>query len=316
MASGSFRKSLIKAIPNLFLCLPFLILSILFIVNREAPTTDDFFSASTLWALFVKLKIFVLYGSREEQLISQVIFYLIALFFASSFIFKGALSKGRHLWLFLPLILLAMFFFMPDVSSNGSFISQRLLIFAFWFLLLFLCQFRWGKWLNVSVILFVIIIQGVRTFSFEKEIRKQNILVDEFEKAATFIEPNAIVLDIWKGKHFSDRHYSAYLGYNKPLVLLDNYEAHYGYFPIKWNDDLPKVSLAGSSFYDAECVKWISNEGSELEKAIDYVVVWGDKEPKPCEKEVQEILNTSYQQLYRSDNNYLRLYVRKGALRN
>lgn len=64
-----------------------------------------------------------------------------------------------------------------------------------------------------------------------------------------YIKPYSVVLPLnfspngkdEKGRYISDRnqvfgHASQYLGLGKPLIVLDNFEATYGYFPIVWTD--------------------------------------------------------------------------------
>jgi len=72
--------------------------------------------------------------------------------------------------------------------------------------------------------------------------------LDEHLSAAAHINQGSVVLPFDfspngkdnKGRLIADRnalfhHASQYMGANEPLIILDNYEANMGYFPIRWN---------------------------------------------------------------------------------
>jgi hypothetical protein len=71
--------------------------------------------------------------------------------------------------------------------------------------------------------------------------------VADINSAVSYIKPYAVVLPLnfspngkdEKGKLIADRtwlfpHASDYMGTSKPLMMLDNYEANAGYFPLNW----------------------------------------------------------------------------------
>ncbi len=117
-------------------CLPFVILSGLFFIGRESPDSSSYFGAGTLWALFRNLKILVLNFGETETLLAQIVFYVLMVFTLVSLFKLKSLEKNKRPFFILFALLLALFFVMPDAGSNGSFISRRILIFTFWFLLL------------------------------------------------------------------------------------------------------------------------------------------------------------------------------------
>ncbi len=75
--------------------------------------------------------------------------------------------------------------------------------------------------------------------------------LDEYLAVDHLIKPGTVVLPLAfskEGEHIDGRlitdrnsvfhHAADYLGVGKALILLDNYEANMGYFPIKWKDDV------------------------------------------------------------------------------
>lgn len=74
--------------------------------------------------------------------------------------------------------------------------------------------------------------------------------LNDLLSAEPYIRPGSVVLPLdmaptgksTKGREIANRnaifhHASQYMGADKPLILLDNYEANMGYFPIRWQPD-------------------------------------------------------------------------------
>jgi len=75
--------------------------------------------------------------------------------------------------------------------------------------------------------------------------------LDEYLGVERMIKPGAVVLPLafskegehTDGKLIADRnsvfhHAAGYLGVGKEMILLDNYEANMGYFPVKWREEV------------------------------------------------------------------------------
>lgn len=298
-----------KALFVLLLCLPFLILTISFVIGREAPSTEAHFGALTLWRLFSGLKIFVLYFGPHEIWLAQALFYLLSVLIVLAFVFNKP-SKKNRLWFGLLSFLIVLFFIMPDASSNGSYISRRILIFIFWFLLIALSCFKWPKFIQVLVVCLVLSIQGIRTYAYHQEIFKQSETADLFLEASSYLKDNAVVLDFWQGKGYKERHFASYLGINRPLVLLDNYEANYGYFPIVWQENLPDLKLVNAE-YSQDCKSWPSNKAGTEKDFIDNVLIYGNKPFSDCELDLWKNIEKNYRLIYHSNDSILKLYGQK-----
>lgn len=299
------------------LFLPFVVLAFLFLFDREAPDVESYFGAATLWYLLTKLKILVLYFGKTEFFLAQIVFYsLITIWLFSLRRFRNFKAfEGRFQLLFILFIIL--FFSMPDASSNGSFISRRILIFAFWILLIALSNFKIHKFLNMGIIILVIGIQFIRTHDYFLEIKAQDQRVSKFLEISDLVDDHSIVLDIHHAEGFKERHFSSYLALNRDILILDNYEANYAYFPIKWKQDFPKIDLFNSKGLNKDCIIWNSNLESSTEYQIDYVFIQGGKEMNSCQKEIFSYVKENYSLLYPKDsivdNAHLSLYKRKNS---
>lgn len=82
--------------------------------------------------------------------------------------------------------------------------------------------------------------------------------VADIMSSAKYIKPNSVVLPLnfnlngldEKSRQVFDqnwpfRHAYQYMGTEKPLIILDNYEANTGYFPLLWNENINPYRLLG-----------------------------------------------------------------------
>jgi hypothetical protein len=89
------------------------------------------------------------------------------------------------------------------------------------------------------------------------------------------IEPNSVVLPLNFSGHWITGHFSNYLGIDKPMIILENYECSVGYFPVTWNDqEFPNFTLDNLSPDKFEYFGWKINE-SNSKKPINYLFVLG-----------------------------------------
>ena len=76
--------------------------------------------------------------------------------------------------------------------------------------------------------------------------------------------------------NFLYSHASQYLGTYKPLIILDNYEANMGYFPISWNSDVNpyKHLSADEGIEDQPPFATIEEYKKNTGVTIDYILMW------------------------------------------
>jgi len=112
--------------------------------------------------------------------------------------------------------------------------------------------------------------------------------------------------DNWLEPHFSN-----YLGVDKPLIILENYEASVGWFPVKWNTQkLPRIKLG--TFDTINGIQWMSNTQSNQIKQIDYVFLYGstNKIDDQSWAELNAELAKNFRPVFNSENNYIIIYKR------
>jgi hypothetical protein len=95
------------------------------------------------------------------------------------------------------------------------------------------------------------------------------------------------------------------------MIILENYEASVGWFPIKWNKkSLPNILLGERK--SISCIEWASNPNSKNIRQIDNVLIYGNtvRIDDMNWKELKEILLSDFKLKYSSENNYVKLYER------
>jgi hypothetical protein len=265
----------------------------------------------------------------EEQKLTVILFYLILLLtlitLGLSFIRvrKGMITehsqKGANqrflfslgnIWLIIALLLLILYFIVPDETHYGSIMSVRINLLFYLFFILWLCSQKIPKW--VSIFSFLIII-----FSHFMLLNERNVYITDANKVATecfnaakYIDPFSTVLPFDYTENWLRGHFSNYAGIDKPLIILENYECEAGYFPIVWNEDnLPNV-LLGNLKKDDEHFYWKSNP-YHLPVKINYVLVYGNvyKQPDFTFPQVHNAVQEYYKIIFQSD--YVKLYKLK-----
>ena len=106
------------------------------------------------------------------------------------------------------------------------------------------------------------------------------------------IEHNSIVLPL----NYSDNprwiHYSNYLGIDKPIVMLENYECNRGWFPLLWNLKAMPQTMIGDLDSDQPCI-YPHGRGNQKQVKIDYIFVLGNMNSRTdsCNLAVKKSIN-------------------------
>ena len=130
--------------------------------------------------------------------------------------------------------------------------------------------------------------------------------------AGSHIKENSLVLPVNMSDHWLETHFSNYLGVEKPMIILSNYEASVDWFPLKWNNvNMPKILLGNQ--HSISGIKWISNENSSRVRQIDQVVLYGKTEKinDPEWRDLKAELSSDFKITYRSVDNYVIIYEKQ-----
>jgi hypothetical protein len=113
--------------------------------------------------------------------------------------------------------------------------------------------------------------------------------VTDYLAAGSYIKPNSVVLPFYfdpegkdaHGHKIADGNYlfahtADYLGTDKPLIMLDNFEAYMGYFPLRWVDKTnPYYHLGRYDGIEGSLPLADINRYKQVTGVtIDYVLMW------------------------------------------
>ncbi len=111
----------------------------------------------------------------------------------------------------------------------------------------------------------------------------------DYVSAESSIKPNSVVLPLdfspsgtdEHGKVIADwnflfAHAAQYMGTTKPMVILDNYEANMGYFPVRWNEAVnPYDHLSkGEGIEGVPPYVSIADYKRATGGTVDYILMW------------------------------------------
>ena len=123
------------------------------------------------------------------------------------------------------------------------------------------------------------------------------------------MKENSVVLPVNMSDNWLELHFSNYLGVDKPLVILENYEASVGWFPVKWDTErLPRLQAAGTD--QIQGLSWLSNLSAGQTRQIDYIFVYGNINKLEADQwfQLREVLNVGYKLVFTSADKYVALY--------
>jgi len=319
-------KSLIKKLVVLFIVsLPGLILLIIFYKNTIFSSSQSQYSVSELSKWINDVRALIVYKYVGEEMITQQFLYIIIVIISISIFlrfYNNPTKKfisivNKNDILLLPiLIALASLYIIPNGSSAGM-MSDRYCLMFYMLLIIWVASQPIPKKLSKLVMILIIIFHFGLLFKHQNgTIRSLNNDAKLIESASEFIEPGCIVLPLDMTDNWLESHFSNYLGTNKPIIILENYETSVGWFPVRWNSEkMPKILLNDKTSIDG--YQWFSNINSVKTRQIDYVILIGNikKIDDSDHKELKNALSMNFKLIYFSDNNYVNLYRRIATIK-
>jgi len=225
------------------------------------------------------------------------------------------------------LFVLFVYLFFPD-----SFLGMLVLItirVQLYVLILIVCCIAYivpeGKLKNAGALFLFTCFVVLSAMRLQCQVREGSAVAD-IVSAELYIKPYSVVLPfdfVPSGKdqngfliadaNWPFTHVSQYMGMKEPLIVLDNYEANMGFFPLQWNQETnPYYHLntgegmeAHRPFVDIDRYK------KESGVTIDYILMWcydqsflGDADFK----KLYENINAGYHLVYTSPTGRTILY--------
>jgi hypothetical protein len=228
------------------------------------------------------------------------------------------------------LLLLGLYFIFPDHFAGGTIIQMRMQLYPVFALTLWFAALRWNS-RSIQVIgglflVFNLVFFATRIGTY----RMVGEAVSEILSTAPLIEEESTVLPLYfshKGVQPNGEklirnglgvfiHSADYLGAEKSLVMLDNYEGAKGYFPINWRPEVNPFDHLGRGISGSEAIPPMIDLKyyiQETKVQVDYVLEWCRGKDWP-EGELQPELKADLEQFFElifvSEFERVRLYRR------
>lgn len=306
-------KFFIKSASTLFLvALPVFILSFIYLSSHGETRVLLYASSAELWAMIVEVKPFMGHGALEN-IYSQFYFLLLGILVLFGLIYRIRESSSTFRFRFedgflvMAVILLLLFFTLPDSDGKGAVISARIL---YLFLLMLVFRIALIKLPHAIMVIFVLLI-AINTNSHQKlRLQGQSYLNDcalDIEKAGKFVDQESTILPISCTPHWMSQNLFNYLAPDKSVTFLMNYEASQPFFPVCWKAHVP-IQYAFSIRAENSCKTHLSLL-EHFAQLPDYLFFFGeDYSAVSCwpnsfgESHFDLIYESSYCRLYESKN--------------
>lgn len=236
--------------------LPGLVFASIFLLNQDSGAGElDFLSlaeTANMYKLVTPAK-GILYGKEDKY--TQWIFYTIVFMLIYSIFNRLRRKKSEEKLAGIFGVLFIGFFGLSFVVPNqgmlsGGILTSRIVLFALVFLIVFLAKTRMHP-IAKGVILFVITYANIACLLIYTDASKrEQVIINEVFQTAEQLNKGAVVMPLTSSNFWIREHYSNYLGYEKPLVILENYEAELQYFPLKWTTEGRDIQRAAYADWD------------------------------------------------------------------
>jgi hypothetical protein len=256
----------------------------------------------------------IVYDYSGDEILTQQILHILIAILAIAIYWRISKPEKRKLYvtdlLLIPIFLaLGLLFIVPNSSSAGM-MSDRYCLMFFMFLIMWVAsQSLPSKTIPVFIVLIIGFHFGLLFKHHNGVIRDLDNHAQTIAKTQEFIDKNSIVLPLNLSTVWIEPHFSNYLGIDKPMIILENYEASIGWFPLQWRmADMPDFRLGDLQKTDR--LSWLSNPDSKAIRQIDYVFIYGNMSALTDSSWVQfnSELKKSYKLVHASPDNYVNLY--------
>lgn len=313
----TFReRSLRYLIKRFWPLLPALLLSLNFILKKGAAGEVAFVPAETLWTWIKESAVLVamIYDYEFPYSVTLSVLWALLIVVAVAYRFYRKEKPLRSdLWLLIAVLFTALYFIAPDQMASGGYISLRIAMYFTLFALIWLALQK----MHTGVFIFSMLVSGYCTLRLLEvhttESRKLGDDADELYTAAPFIKEGKTVLPLNYTGNWLHSNLATYLGSEKKILVLDNYEASTPHFPMKWKNGKEPYGVAGDyANSDRPCLT-IDRYEEISGVHVDYITRWYWNEilNDSCTKTTDSLLASQFEKVFTSPQGKLILYKRK-----
>lgn len=298
--------------------LPSLVLMFLFFQSVSFSGSKEQYTASELLQWINDVRSLIVYSYKGESYITEQFFHILVFLLLLSLVInknkvrlKNRLFNARQTIVYFSAVLaVILLFVLPDSSSAGMMSDRLSLMFFILLTILVITQPLPAK-VQTIVSVLIISLHLVLLTKHSITMGELNHNAVSVNQSAQYIEANKVVLPVNLSDNWLQPHFSNYLGVDKPMVILENYEAEVGWFPVKWNPVSPRIILGGKPLVNG--ISLPHNKATLVQKQVDYIFFYGNlsKREDNNHKALNDIIAEEFKLEYQSADNYIAIYKRK-----
>lgn len=310
---NAFRMVFKKYVILFLFCLPALLLAFFYFLHRSGGGELIYLSLEETYKVFRYMRSLIVYADAESYWTSKLLYVLV---FSVLLILADRLIKRKYFSNSDVLLLAAVVtglsaFVLPDSDTRGGYMILRVVLIAYLFLIAWIAVQPMKWFVQIPLLLLVLALNNDHTRKLDETQKYFNKEVKEIVQAGQLIPENEVVLPVYKNAEWDwvSLHHANYIGADRNIILLENYEAAQDYFPLMYNDHTaaPIVFSVDRNFYCDHILK------AELFSAasFDYVLEYSTDLNRdfPCESKLDTLLQTGFSEIYRGE--FVRLHQRK-----
>jgi hypothetical protein len=255
--------------------------------------------------------------SDKELLWTRIYFIVLIAILVCVLIKARTNTKGNQkIFLWGALFSLVLYFVLPDGFSVGM-MSIRLSFYFFLFFTLWLATKNISALVKWPVTIVLYSCCWVLFSMHLSPLKQYDARVKEIvEASGKYIDSNSIVLPVDCENSWITIHMADYMGINKPIVNLEDYEATLDWFPVVANESaMPYVTFGIDN--SSQWLYWFNGFNSKTRKQLDYVFIFGDFNKVMTQAELANIkydIQTRCTLVYQSTDSWIHIYKNKPTL--
>jgi hypothetical protein len=319
--SKQYLRSCINRILRLTLCsLPSLILFVWFFKTVSFPGTIERYASSELIKWTNDVRSLIVFSYAKEEIITEQFFHVLLFLLIFNFIInrnrlilKEKFTTPHRMIAYFPLILsIVLLFALPNGSSAGM-MSDRLSLLMYLFLIILIISQPLPASIRTIFSVVFIALHIILITKHSPILHDLNADAKAINETASHISENSIVLPVNLSDNWLQPHFSNYLGTDKPMVILENYEVTVGWFPLLWNANAPSILLGDKKSING--IVWNQSNNPKTDQ-IDYIFFYGNISKRDNEnmKDLNELIVSDFVLDYESVDRYIQLYKRKSLI--
>ena len=312
---GISAKLFIRMLALLVVSLPGLIMMTVFFLGVEFKGEIVGYEPELLMKWMNDARPLITYNYSLEEVFTEQYVHVLLILLVLSFVRikeQKIIFRFQKADVFLvPIVVSVVFLFAMPNSSGAGMMSDRFALIVFVFAIIWIALRSVTSEISKLLVIWVVAIQVfLLVFNLKSQIWEMSSDAKQVYYCEHLIEENSIVLPINLSDHWIEKHLSNYLGADKPMVIMGNYEAVVGWFPVNWNDEeFPRIKFAGKD--RVKNLDWQNNRLSNRNDEIDYVFVYGDVLEFSDAKweQAKAMLDAEFSVIHESD--FIQLYQKK-----